>query len=48
MKEMLKSKTVIGFIVFILGITYINSIQIHMIENASSKQNDQSIMMDAK
>ena len=48
MKEILKSKTVIGFVVFILGITYINSIQIRMIENDTVKANNDSIIMNVK
>lgn len=48
MKEILKSKTVIGFVIFILGITYINSVQVRMIENDVVKSNHDTVIMNTK
>ncbi len=48
MKEMLKSKTIIGFMIFVIGITYVNSVQIRMVENASVKVENKTLIMNNK
>lgn len=48
MKELLKSKIMIGFIVFILGITYIDSINVKKMEEDTKVSTDNLISMNIK
>ena len=47
MKEMLKSKVLIGFIVLVLGMTYMNSTSIARLEENNSSS-DKIIAMNVK
>jgi len=38
MKEMLKSKFMIGFVVFVVGFSYINSAQINVLKENNNNQ----------
>lgn len=40
MKEMLHSKVMIGFVVFVLGFTYANSLQMNRLEEQTNTQNE--------
>ena len=46
MKEMLKSKFMIGFIVFVVGFSYINSAQMNILKENNSNQ--EIVYMDVK
>jgi len=48
MKEIVKSKTMIGFIVFILGITYMNGVQTNKMEAGQIEAQDTYITMNLK
>lgn len=48
MKEMLKSKIMIGFVAFILGITYLNGVQTRKMEDTTKQPQDSYIAMDIK
>lgn len=48
MKELLKSKIMIGFIIFVLGITYIDSINVKKMEENTKIANDNLISMNIK
>lgn len=47
MKEMLKSKMMIGFIVFVLGCSYFNSVGISNVNNFENAT-DKEIVMNVK
>ncbi len=40
MKEMLHSKILVGFVIFVLGFTYVNSIQMNQLGSKDTSQND--------
>lgn len=46
MKEVLKSKIMVGFIVFVLGITYFDSINVKRLEQETAKDNQDLIVMN--
>lgn len=46
MKEILKSKVMVGFIVFVLGITYIDSMNVKRLEQETPKDNKDLIVMN--
>lgn len=48
MKELLRSKIMIGFIIFILGITYIDSINVKKMEEDNKAASDNLISMNIK
>lgn len=45
MKELLKSKVMIAFIVFVLGMSYINA---SVLKNASAENTDNKIIINQK
>ena len=48
MKEIVKSKIMIGFVAFILGITYMNGIQTKQMEEKSNTNQDSYLAMNLK
>jgi hypothetical protein len=48
MKELLKSKIMIGFIIFVLGITYIDSVNVKKMEEDTKVAHDNLIVMNIK
>ena len=45
MKEMVKSKYMMGFVVFILGVSYFNSLNVSNLD--TQKVNDKEIIMNS-
>ena len=48
MKEMLKSKIMVGFVAFILGITYMNGVQTRKMQDTTKQAQDSYIAMNLK
>lgn len=46
MKEIIKSKVMVGFIVFVLGITYIDSMNVKRLEQETNSINQDLIVMN--
>lgn len=46
MKEILKSKVMMGFIIFVLGFTYIDSMNVKRLEQTETQMNDKMIVMN--
>ena len=48
MKELLKSKIMIGFIIFVLSLTYVDSINTKKMEENTKEASDNLISMNIK
>lgn len=47
MKEIVKSKFMVGFIVFVLGITYVDSVNVRRMEQVRVSDTENLVVMNA-
>ena len=48
MKEIVKSKVMMGFIIFVLGFTYIDSLNVKKMEESNTRISNDFIVMNEK